>query len=271
MSNFSKKVMIEAAELDRMQQNQIKSYSPELHSLAQLHNQMLDIIGDKTMSSDQKLNILSSYQGRFNKIKKETGVLIGKDITEPDAEPAPAAVAPAPLIVNQAPTNSNDDDSSESILGKIPSMYHIKAKKLLSKIKDHPDILKYNKDGEIVVKGKTVTGTDFTSLFKSMVGPKPDLNQPGTESFMGALHEIGVKPIELSGKAVQSKYAQSMYVEEEELDENNNEPPPKPAPTTKKSSSSASRQKKTVAQKGKGLKRKTGGPPGTRPKILYVY
>ena len=77
-----------------MQQNQLKNYSPELHSLAQLHNQMVDIIFDKSMSADQKLNLLSNYQGRFNKLKKETGVLVGTSTADSDVETPDIAASP---------------------------------------------------------------------------------------------------------------------------------------------------------------------------------
>jgi len=275
MSNFSKKIMIEAAELDRMQQSQLRNYSPELHSLAEIHNQMVTIIGDKSMSADEKLNLLSNYQGRFNKLKKETGVLIGTESSETNDD-TQAVAAAVPQVANQAdgiPADDESDDASpDKLLGNmgILPMYQNKARKLLIKINKNPNILKRNKKGEIIVKGKTVTGSDFSTLFKSMVGPKPDLRQPGTDSFMGALHEIGVKPMELSGKAVQSKFAQSKYVQEEE-DVNNNEPQPKLIAHSNKAPSRTSKQKKTVTQTGKGIKRNSTAPPGTRPKILYVY
>ena len=88
---------------------------------------------------------------------------------------------------------------------------------------------------------------------------------------MAPLHEIGVKPMELSGKAVQSKFAQNQYVHQEKYDVINNEIRPQPIAHAMKAPSGASRQKKMVSQTGKGIKRNSTAPPGTRPKILYVY
>lgn len=65
-----------------MQQNQLRNYSSDLHSLAEHHKQIATIIGDKSMSADQKLTLLSNYQGRFNKLKNETGVLIGTESSD---------------------------------------------------------------------------------------------------------------------------------------------------------------------------------------------
>jgi hypothetical protein len=117
MSSFSRKVLIDSAELDRMQQNQIKSYSPELHSLSQLHNQMINIIFDKSMSADQKLNLLSSYQGRFNKLKKETGVLVGTAPADSDEDtPAIAASQVVNQAIAQPDGNVSDEESPDKII-----------------------------------------------------------------------------------------------------------------------------------------------------------
>ena len=258
--------MIDAAELDRMQQSQIRNYSPELHSLAELQNQMIEIIGNKTLSSDQKLNLLSNYQGRFDKLKKETGVLVGAT-TEPDA-PANEPEPPQQVLITQ-PNVEEPGDLIEKM--GINPMYRNKAIKLLSKIEKNPKILTYNKHGQVIIKGKPITGTDFESLFKSMISPSPNLDQVGIDSFMGALHEIGVKPSELSGKAVQNKFTQSKYKKEEKHDDSLTEPVSKPKTPAKRSISPQVKEKKSVAQKGKGLKRKSLVPPGTRPNILYVY
>lgn len=68
MSSLSKKVMIDAPYLIWMQQSLIRNYLPKLDSLVELHNQMIEIIGNKTLFFDQKLNISSNYQGSFDKL-----------------------------------------------------------------------------------------------------------------------------------------------------------------------------------------------------------
>ena len=68
MSSFVKKVLVEQAELDRMQQRQIKEYSQELYSLARLQTYMAEIIARKDLNTEQKLNLQSSYQNRFDKL-----------------------------------------------------------------------------------------------------------------------------------------------------------------------------------------------------------
>ena len=58
-----------------------------------------------------------------------------------------------------------------------------------------------NDAGEMVVLGKAEPATNFNNLFKTMVGPTRDLNQPGIDKFLEPLRRLGVQSNELSGKS----------------------------------------------------------------------
>ena len=76
MSSFIKNILVEQRELDRMQQRQLKDYSPELSALARLRTtQMAETLSRKDLSDDQKLQLIYSYQSRFDKLQRDTGVL----------------------------------------------------------------------------------------------------------------------------------------------------------------------------------------------------
>ena len=91
ISSFFKKVMIEQAELDRLQQRQIREHSPELQEMARLRNNMRDIMANKKLTAKERLNSISDMQIRFDKLKKETGVLSNALPARPALEPPPAA------------------------------------------------------------------------------------------------------------------------------------------------------------------------------------
>ena len=88
---FSKKVLIEQAELDRLQQRQIREHLPELKAMARLLNNMRDIMANKILTAEKRLNSISDLQIRFDNLKKETGVLSGAFPARPAPEPPPAA------------------------------------------------------------------------------------------------------------------------------------------------------------------------------------
>ena len=59
-----------------MQQRQLTEYSQELHSLVRLQTYMAETIARKDLSTEQKLQLFSSYQSRFDKLQRDTGVLL---------------------------------------------------------------------------------------------------------------------------------------------------------------------------------------------------
>ena len=88
----------------------------------------------------------------------------------------------------------------------IPGVYQQKAHRLLKKITEQPDILTRNTNGEAVVYGDAISGSNFKSLFKSMVSNQQNSNQVGIDVFLRALRSLGVKKDELSGEPLKIKY-----------------------------------------------------------------
>ena len=62
MSSFSKKVLIEQAEIDRLQQRQLREYSPKLQAMVRLLNNMMDITANKKLNAKERLNSISGFQ-----------------------------------------------------------------------------------------------------------------------------------------------------------------------------------------------------------------
>ena len=84
----------------------------------------------------------------------------------------------------------------------VPGLYQQKAHRLLKKITVHPNIFTKNENGEAVVYGDAIFGSNFQSLFKSMVSNQQNLNQVGIDEFLCALRNIGVKKDDISGDAL---------------------------------------------------------------------
>ena len=93
MSSFSKNVLIEQAELDRLQQRQLREYSPKFQAMVRLLTNMMDITVNKKLNAEERLNSISGLQIQFNKLTKETGLLSGA-IQPPVAHEAPLAAQP---------------------------------------------------------------------------------------------------------------------------------------------------------------------------------
>ena len=77
ISSFSKKVLIEQAELDHRKQRQLREHSPELQAMVRFLNNMRDITANKKLIAVEQLNSISDLQIQFDKLKNETGLLSG--------------------------------------------------------------------------------------------------------------------------------------------------------------------------------------------------
>ena len=93
MGSFSNKISIEQDELDRLQQRQLREYSPELQAIVRLLNNMMDITANKKLNAEERLNSISGLQIQFDKLKTETGLLSGA-IQPQVAHEAPLAARP---------------------------------------------------------------------------------------------------------------------------------------------------------------------------------
>ena len=68
-------MLVDEAELDRFQQRQLREYSPELASHSRLKSDMDSILRRSNLTPKEKLSRLAAVQGRFEKIRKDAGLL----------------------------------------------------------------------------------------------------------------------------------------------------------------------------------------------------
>ena len=180
----------------------------------------------KKLSEEQRLNMISGLQIRFDKLIKETRMLSGalpaQDVPAPPL-PAPAVLPKIlakmgirPDIVLEKDEEEQDaedvngedeqvdkDKSAQAsalspqmarvIRWNVAGLYQHKEHRLLNRITENPDILTRNKNGEAVIYGHAIPGSNFKSLFKSMVSNQQNLNQVGIDEFLRALRTLGVK------------------------------------------------------------------------------
>ena len=301
---------MEQAELKRMQQRQLKEYSPELHSLARLQTYMAETLARNDLSTEQKLHILNSYQSRFDKLQRDTGVLSSGSLSSagpPNATPQPSIKASDDGALSGAAPNLNTslkqdlkDAKSHTLTPALKMVrelhvepqYELKARNQMIKILDNPDVIKRNGQGELVINGVADPNTDFNALFSSMVGRVHDLKQPGIDKFLGALRQIGVKRNELSGQSLQRMYSSTpAHVRVTERPPRPKKHQPEfcyedPGESDIELEYAYSHlhhikatppkfkkkdKKSSKQQTGFGLRHNSIVPPGQKPKILFVY
>jgi len=306
--------------------------------MSNIQNEMNAVLRNRKLSATQKLHFLNSYSTRFDKLRKESGILSGAPgaaalLALPVAVPAAAAPAAAMDEVEEEGEKGEGEEGEEEGEGEgeegeegvegekveapaahaqaspgaiirqlgFTRMYQAKAQRLYEKMVAHRDYIAPSEQGELVINGEVIVGSDFNRLFKSMVGTQRDLTQPGMKRFLRALRRIGVTPLDLTGEDLKSMFnglsaskksvPQRLYEARREdvsgatLTTSTKRPKSKPATAADEqffdarsprpavaaaSSSSISKskiQQQQQHQKGNGAPR----PPGKRPNILYVY
>ena len=173
-------------ELERIKAKQIKEYDPSITALARVQNQVDSVLTDPTIAqlpADQRLKLLQKLQHRFEQIKHEGDTplkLAGVSASLPE----PASM-PATLPANSRP--------AVQLFG-INQRYRNRADTLMKHILQDPASLSVNERNEIVVKGRTVPGSNIIDLVsdafatsKSRVeGPRPE----GFSDFVTALRDV---------------------------------------------------------------------------------
>ena len=88
-SKFVKQVLLEEGEYEMLRHQQFRQYSPELRVMVKLQDQIVSSLLDKNLDAQQKLDLISSMQQCFTKLKEETNTLSGdssvKNVTVLDA------------------------------------------------------------------------------------------------------------------------------------------------------------------------------------------
>ena len=134
--------------------------------------------------------------------------------------------------------NALSPQMARVIRWNVPGLYQQKAHRLIKKITEHQNILSRIENGKAVVYGDVISGSNFKSLFKSMVSYQQNLNQVGIDEFLRALRSLGVKKDDISGEPIKIKYSNlapysnhqrhstpTKYEDEEEDDEEEIQPP----------------------------------------------
>ena len=102
-----KRVLIDQAELDQMQQRQLRDYSPELHSMANMQRETSKVLDRKDIGFDEKLKLLCAIDKRFDQLRRETNTLNSKTTLKVAGVAGDQAAAP---VIDEA--NNDEDDAN---------------------------------------------------------------------------------------------------------------------------------------------------------------
>ena len=242
---FLKQVLVEQGELDRLRERQIRDYSPEIRSMVKIQDDIHQILLRTDLSPQQKLDMLSVPQARFDHLKAETNTLQGQTASASPEVPKPAEkkaaekkatekkatekkVAEKPkekVDGDEADEEDNVDTQEEEDeeVNKTPvksviisplrmgvsEQYHQKAEDLMEKIVKRPDIITRNDAGELVYMGQAVPNSDFNGLFVGMFTAGSVVRGAGSTELFQALRQLGVQSGEMTSGKFRDAYGRT--------------------------------------------------------------
>ena len=180
--NFAKKmVLVPEQTLERLERRKNVSTPPLTTKLNDLDASIEQLLKDKSLSEDEKVRqysqALQNYLHYYNERKDQP-------ITVKLQQPAPKIKeAETPQEAHEENTQEPHETPIErnfiqEIVNALPKTLKVPGKALLQKIKENPEIMKWNEQGELVLDGKTLHGTHITDLIKDSLRGNKGSNGP---------------------------------------------------------------------------------------------
>ena len=228
---FLKQVLVEQGELDRLRERQIRDYSPEIRSMVKIQDDIHQILLRTDLSAQQKLDMLSVPQARFDHLKAETNTLQGQRASASPEVPKPVEKkVPEKKAADMTKDKVNVDDEkeednmdAEEEVNKTPvksfiisplrmgvsQQYRQKAEDLMEKIIKRPDIITRSDGGELVYMGQAVPNSNFNGLFTGMFTSGSVVRGAGSTELFKALRQLGVQSSEMTSGKYRDAYGRT--------------------------------------------------------------
>lgn len=170
---FAKKVMVLVPE-DRMNRHVIKE--PQL---TELDTEMAKILNSE-LPNEVKIKF---YQQILNKRNTALGNNSPLDrFDEEEEEPKMRDLSKPPL----------KKSASSDILLNLPKSHREISGKIISHLKDYPNVIKWSPSGQLVYKGVEIDNTNISELLSSVVSIQKKKPVPGEKEFLQGLYEISL-------------------------------------------------------------------------------
>ena len=281
--------LLEAAELARIRQRQIKEYDPNLGAMARAQEQIEDIIFNGKLSDEEKMALINLAHQRIETLTRTTGP-ISKVATvrsvplTPDAQPTEALPkTPQPKTPEREstlplPSNTSTPDTTvaSSSKGKDDGADSTQLKdyhtlKYMINQKD-PKVIRTNKSGELILNNRRVTGSKTEDILKALVTGKDLDSTRGVSEMVNCIQSMTPSKRMFHSPTLLSRLFPLSPSPKHDI----KIPPtsmslhhqisPTSSPTHSLSVTQAPKRSRQ-SQKGKGLVH----PPGKRPRILWLY
>jgi hypothetical protein len=216
-------ILVPENNLDNYLRQQRLTTRPTVAKMAQLDGQMKTVLDGIDTSQDEKANLYSQILENYLHFKGKRNVEVTKPL--PIAFAGNAGKNAAASVPSTREVISKEQ-SVASIVGILPKALQSKAKMILEKIKDYPQVLSWNEKGELKYQGETVPNTNITNLVSDSLRHRKNNKPNGFELFTKGLKQINL-PEDLVRNPERLQLFKTYGYEENQADRSKDETPRK--------------------------------------------
>ena len=190
MKHSSKMILVPERTFENFQRQQRQEAPPTLTKMGELDNDMTTVLDNKEDSDEQKAKIYRNLLEKFLRFKNQRTLETEK-----------------PIEVSLADQKTPSKQSVEDIAELLPNALRSKAKMVLKRIEDNPDIVNWNDKGQLEYNGIVMPNTNIVDLVASSVRKrKKTANNPeGYDTFLKVLKKIEVSATVINADRVKEE------------------------------------------------------------------
>jgi len=180
-------VLVPEHTLERLQQRQNVNMAPLTARLNGLDHDISDVLKNKQLSDDEKVRqysqALQNYLSYYNQRKDQP---VKVKIQQPPVPSPPVNQPQEPRQVDQQEESTMERD----ILRTLPKTAVERGQMLLEKIKENPDIMKWDERGQLIYEGEPVVGSHISDLVNDLMRTNKGSGPLGWEMFAQGLAKM---------------------------------------------------------------------------------
>ena len=170
-------VLVPEDAVNRYEQRQRLETSPIMSNMMQKDTQMSNVLQRDGMSDDQKQKLFNAESERYLELRQQKDSQIPSVRVAKDEKEQPL---PEPAMPNA--------DVVDSMLPYIRQ----RATSLLNRLKTRPEVITWDKTGQVKIEGKTIPNSNISDLVSDAVRSRKDFNPTGAKMFFQALSKLNV-------------------------------------------------------------------------------
>ena len=160
-------VLVPEQALNRYEQRQRLETSPIMANMLHKDTQMSNTLQRDDVTNDEKQKLFNAELEQFLELRRQ------KNYQMPTAR----------VVNNEEPPEPQLSDAD--VVEPIPKTMRPRATALLKRLKTRPDVITWDKTGQVKIEGETIPGSNISDLVSDAMRSRKNFNPEGSKQFLG--------------------------------------------------------------------------------------